>query len=302
MRALAEFVMRGRPQAMGAALVCSILPLLNWLGAAIVSLVILRKGAAEGFLVLLWAGLPLMVGLYLAGGVNPTPLIWLVSAALLAYVLRVTMSWELTVVSTVIIAGVGTVIFELTAVDLLAQFSAYYVDYAAQVTEGALQLTESEAKDTVMSFVAMGQAIALVVVLVLARWWQSMLFNPGGFRQEFHALRLSPSITTPLVIAMLSCVVFTDQLGRWLPLLSMPLLVSGIGFVHWFLDHRKMSVQWAVMFYLAIVMLLQLVYPILASLALIDSWLDLRSRLSPPGPPAPPQDGEHQLPERKEEE
>ncbi|MBD3648964.1 MAG: hypothetical protein HUJ31_16280, partial [Pseudomonadales bacterium] len=58
MRALAEFVMRGRPQAIGASVICAPLPLLHLLSTSIVSLVLLRKGPSEGLLVLGWTVLP----------------------------------------------------------------------------------------------------------------------------------------------------------------------------------------------------------------------------------------------------
>lgn len=58
MRALAEFIMRGRPQACLVALVGVIVPLI---GPASVGLVTLRKGSFEGALVALWATLPFFV-------------------------------------------------------------------------------------------------------------------------------------------------------------------------------------------------------------------------------------------------
>ena len=101
--------MRGRPQAVGAAVVTTALPLLNWLGTAIVSLVILRKGLSEGMLVLAFAILPLAVASYFVG--DPSAIIALVGTALMAYVLRVTVSWEATLASVVLIAGVGSLLF-----------------------------------------------------------------------------------------------------------------------------------------------------------------------------------------------
>ena len=61
MRGLAAFVMRGRLQASAVAALVSALPLLTWLGASIVALVVLRRGNKEGLLVFLWAFLPLVL-------------------------------------------------------------------------------------------------------------------------------------------------------------------------------------------------------------------------------------------------
>ena len=101
MKALAEFVMRGRVHAIGASMVCASLPILNWLSTSIVSLVVLHRGGVEGSLVLLCALLPMGVVIYLTGGA-PTPVIALLGTVGLAYVLRVTMSWEITLVLAVV--------------------------------------------------------------------------------------------------------------------------------------------------------------------------------------------------------
>ena len=59
--------MRGRVQASGAAAIASALPLVSWIGAAIVALIVLRQGLKEGALVSLWAALPLIVAFQVGG-------------------------------------------------------------------------------------------------------------------------------------------------------------------------------------------------------------------------------------------
>jgi hypothetical protein len=261
MRAIAEFVMRGRRHAVGVTLVSTSLPLLNWLGTAIVSLVILRKGPVEGLMVLMWALIPLGIALYLVG--DPSPVIAMLGTAILAYVLRVTMSWEATLAIAVLVSAGGSLVFELSATEVLAAI---------------VELTFEEAKSAIMGFFAMGQAYAMLAFLVLARWWQSQLYNPGGFGREFHQLRMSPLLSAVLVCMMLICFVFNEYLGRWIPLLTVPLIISALAFVHWLIGSRMLSGNWVLGFYLLLAVLFQVVYPLLASLALMDSWFDLRTR------------------------
>ena len=78
---------------------------------------------------------------------------------------------------------------------------------------------------------------------------------------------------------MLVCFVFKDQLGAWLPLLTVPLAVSGIAIVHWIVSYREMSVYWLTFAYLFLLFFLQLAYPMLAALALMDSYLNIRQRV-----------------------
>jgi len=103
-RALAEFIMRGRPQACLVALVGVIVPLI---GPASVGLVTLRKGSFEGALVALWATLPFFVS-YFAGQSSPflavMSIIALVNMLLVANVLRATASWSVALVADVVVA------------------------------------------------------------------------------------------------------------------------------------------------------------------------------------------------------
>ncbi|MCH8257219.1 MAG: hypothetical protein IIA75_04850 [Proteobacteria bacterium] len=272
--------MRGRPHAVGATLISTSLPLLNWLGSAIVGLVILRKGPVEGLMVLMWALMPLGITLYLIG--DPSSVIALLGTAILAYVLRVTVSWEITLAIAVLVSAFGSLVFELTATDVLAVIVEWYMEYMRQLA-GQLQqtgeLSVAEAKNSILGFFAIGQAYAMLAFLVLARWWQSELYNPGAFGKEFHQIRISPVLSTTLVVMMLFCFVFSEQLGRWIPLLTVPLIVSALAFVHWVMGTRKLSGNWVFGFYLLLLLLFQVVYPLLASLALVDSWFNLRTRI-----------------------
>jgi len=92
MRALAKFVMRGPLQAGGVAVATTAVPLLFWVGAAVVGLVILRLGVAQGLNVGLWALLPALGWSWF--GQDPTALAVLLQVMLIASVLRTTLSWE----------------------------------------------------------------------------------------------------------------------------------------------------------------------------------------------------------------
>ena len=58
MRGLAEFIMRGRWQALAVAVLGSGSLLFGWISAAAIALVTLRKGTASGGWLVLWAMLP----------------------------------------------------------------------------------------------------------------------------------------------------------------------------------------------------------------------------------------------------
>ncbi len=268
--------MRSRWHAVGTAIVAGVLPLLGWLSTVIVALVVLRLGAAAGTLILLWALLPVGASFYLLG--DPSPMIAMFGTFFMAMLLRQTFSWELVLVTAVLLSAVGALVFQTVAAGILENFANLYVEYLGQI-DAALAIDTAQAKTLLIGFFALGQAVAMVVMLIIARWCQSALYNPGGFRKEFHALRLSPMVSAGIVAAMLVCFVFDEQLGKWLPLLTVPLLFAAIGLVHWTISAKALSGGWIGGFYASLILLFQLVYPFLASVALMDSWFNIRNRI-----------------------
>jgi len=49
-------------------------------------------------------------------------------------------------------------------------------------------------RDTIVQFLTVLVVTAFFLCMVLSvflgRWWQAVLYNPGGFKTEFHAFRL----------------------------------------------------------------------------------------------------------------
>lgn len=275
--------MRGRTQAIGVSVFSAALPFLQWLSTSVVSLVVLRRGMAEGSYVLIWAALP-MLGVYFLVG-DLTPAILLFGTVAMAYTLRATASWEMTLLASLVLSGLGGLLFELTASSLVDQAVELYQEILQQAKN---QLTDPKQKEAfvlpsleatrslVLGFITMGYAISMLICLILARWWQSVLYNPGGFQQEFHQIKLSPMVAGGLALAVLACFSI-EAMNRWVQVLTVPLIVAGLGFVHWFIKEKQLSGSWLVSIYI-IVILLRL-FPVLVFLALIDSWFDLRKKI-----------------------
>jgi hypothetical protein len=277
-RGLAAFVMRGRPQASVVAALASALPLLSWLGASIVALVVLRRGNKEGLLVFLWALLPL--GLIYQTGGDSSGLIALLCAFFASVALRLSGSWVVTLYATVVSAGIGSLVFVLLSEPILTSFVDWYVDVMEGLTadSGAPIVTAASAQLQAVSYLAMGQGYMMVLVLMLARWWQSVLYNPGGFKQEVQQTRLTPKASLPLVLVIAGCLV-TDGFGTWVGVISIPFVVIGSGLVHWILGSQNRSSQWYGMYYVTLVMFFQLVSAVLVVLVIADGFIDLRQRI-----------------------
>src|SRR5690606_20953037 len=114
MRALADFIMRGRTQAILVVAGGALLPMLFWLSAAAGSLVLLRRGLSDALSILVWALLP-AIGWWWFG--EPRTLLVVLGALGLALVLRTSASWVKVLLASV---PVG-VVFGLVLGNLFAE-------------------------------------------------------------------------------------------------------------------------------------------------------------------------------------
>ncbi|TNE96843.1 MAG: hypothetical protein EP328_07380, partial [Gammaproteobacteria bacterium] len=143
---------------------------------------------------------------------------------------------------------------------------------------------EQVIRDTMNASMAGTYLATGIGMTMLARAWQAGLYNPGGFRKEFHALKLSPAVAVVCAVTMV--------IGPMLGLNSMllvwaagtPLFMASVALVHGIVGRRNMSGQWLVLFYIALVLLGPTLMILLVVLAFVDSWLDIRRRIKPAGP------------------
>lgn len=283
MRDFAEFVMQSRSRALGACAVFAILPFLHWVAVAVVALVLLRRGFAEGMLACLCAGIPLLAWYLLnplatqVGMSDPSTLMALVGTFCVAAVLRMTVSWELALGAAVIAGAAFGIGFQYLASVMLDEYVKLFMELLKKIKQ---EMTAEQVRYMVVGYFAAGESYGMLGSLVLARWWQAMLYNPGGFQTEFHGLRLPRAMSITLLVLMVAVYATQDAAYvRWIPVLTMPLAVCAIGLVHWTVKHRKLNVGWLISFYVLLVGMSQLVYPLVASVALLDSWVDIRRKI-----------------------
>ncbi|MAA64671.1 MAG: hypothetical protein CL581_07840 [Alteromonadaceae bacterium] len=286
MKALAQFAMRGPLQASVIAAVSTAVPLLSWVGAAVVGLVMLRLGVSQGLVVGLWALLPALGWSWF--GNDPTALFVLLQVIVMVAVLRATASWEKTLLTGSGLAIVASMLLPVLYPQLINQlvdtgisfYQRYNPDVAKQLGDQLDVLIRQ-----VMNASMVGTFLLIaVLVTLLARSWQAGLYNPGGFRAEFHALRLSWPVAVLCVVAMFMAPLLglNPVLVSWAA--GFPLLFAGLGLIHGIVGKRKMSVQWLFLFYIALVLLSPSLMLLLLLLAFVDSWLDFRGKIKPPGP------------------
>ena len=278
MRGLAEFVMKGRKQATMAVLLLGLIPLLNLLNPVIVGLVMLRKGAKEAGVILAWAVLP--VGAWAVAG-DSVPLIMLIGISGLALLLRETESWEFTLLVSILI-GLSVEFYLRLRPEVLnlifVQLEAYLNANSIQGVQPELQA--EDLRGIITSFIGSVYMFLAVLLLMLSRWMQAALYNPGGFKQEFHRLRIRQKYALLLMGLMLLVSFGIVIPSTWILYVILPLVFAGVALIHAVVAQKQLSSMWLVAFYALIV--LPIVVEMVVLLALIDSWYDFRSRLNKP--------------------
>jgi len=296
MKALAAFVMRGQTHAIaitaGFAILSLIFPLLGLLSAAAVGLVTLRLGPMTGLLVLI-AGSVLVTG---AAMITSMPLIVPTIASLMilllltwvaGVVLRMMRSMALAITSVTVIGGVFVVVFHMMVGDPAQWWQANFNEFFAQANESmvmdqqmVIQQNLATWASIMTGFVTMAFLLNVVFSLCIARSWQAMLYNPGGFREEFHGLRFSKQIAiVSLVIATVALLpdsAITGISKDMLMLIMMLYVLQGIAIVHAIVEMRKLHWAWLIGLYVLVFFMPQFV----AITGYIDTWLDFRKRVA----------------------
>ncbi|MFA5677603.1 MAG: hypothetical protein WC953_04235 [Pseudomonas sp.] len=293
MRGLAEYIMRGRREATLAVAIAAAIPLLFWFSAAAVALIVLRRGLSEALPILAWGLLPAVV--WAAVG-DLTPLLVIAGSAGLATVLRQHNDW----VRVILLAVPLGVVFALALLAALneplqALASSFREMLPDMLEQMGVQLDEANRAvllsrlDQLMIPVLGGvmgamHTLMALVSLMIGRYWQAGLFNPGGFRQEFHQLRLPPLAS----IGLLVVVVMAPQwpsLALLSPVASVPLLLAGLALLHGVVGAKNLGKGWLVGMYVLLVLFIRFAYPLVMFLAFVDSLFDFRSRMRRPMPP-----------------
>ncbi len=305
MRVLATYIMRGRRQAILVAAVSAILSLIlppfGYLSAAVVALVTLRRGAYEGLLIGLGAALPVAAFAiftpYGAAVVLPSMAVVWVLVGLLAWVLRRTVSLS-TTFGVALMLAVGGVLVVFGAVgDPIAAWKELLQQWVTAVENGqpAGQVDVDQVLGQIASYatgyLAAMVALGLLLSLLLARWWQAMLYNPGGFRQEYHALRLGRGAALASVVVFAVAILTEGELALLAAnitiVLVTVLMLYGLSLVHGIVALKEARGAWLIALYVAGLILLPQMALSLATAAIFDSWIDFRARLAKHGNDGP---------------
>jgi hypothetical protein len=308
MKLIAGYVMRGPSQATLVASVTALLsllvPPLGLLSAGAIGLVTLRNGVGYGALVSALSTLAIGALSWITLGsplaaVGVLLLVWLPMLGLGA-LLRHSRSLALTVQT----AGAMGVVMVLMTYAIVGDPATAWGKVLEPLVTGplreALSASAELTPDAQAQLIAqlagwMTGAFAAALVaqflmgLFVARWWQAVLYNPGGFGDEFRALRLGRgyALSTILLLALLPFFDGSSLAANLLLVLIVPLIVQGLAVVHGVRAIRNARPAWLYGFYALLVLLMPQSLLLVACVGLVDAWTDIRRRVAPSGPAGP---------------
>lgn len=297
MKALAEFVMRGRLQAAVVAVLGAGTGLLFWISAAAVALTTLRKGTQEGMLLLVIAAASATV-VAVGSSSPPLSLLTLLACYAGAVVLRSMVRWVPALLAVSMAGLVLAFVLQTGLADYLQQLLEHNRQLLSEMIESQntdVRLTpeqKAEQKQTlatvesvmatmtvtqIAGLLATASSLMAALSLLLGRYWQAALYNPGGFREEFHALRL-PWQAAALLVLLVILLVSSKEYVFWVGPLLVPMMITGVALVHNLVARLGQGRPLLIAFYLFFIMV-GAVKELVIVLAIVDSIIDFRSRL-----------------------
>jgi len=289
---LAEYIMRGRMQAIivasTLAIVSLVMPPVSIVSSASVALVTLRRGVTEGLIVLACSiTVAALLGFFLLGNYQFVLLygvvLW-VPVWLISFILREGRYLSLAVEIAVLLGVLGVVGFYLYDSDLASMWKAMLVQMVppnAPVED--VQHTLDTLSHYMTGIVAAASVFGLLFALFLGRWWQALLYNPGGFRQEFLSLKTHPRLAVGsivvVVIASLSSGVIAEVSWNVAILLFVLYIFTGTAVLHTVFASMKMGRFIVPMFYVTLFLIPHAMLPV-ALVGLSDTWMNLRNKIS----------------------
>ncbi len=294
MRILADFAMQGRWRAVIAAAGLGafgiFIPPIAILSAAVVALVALRLGIGQALFVAGFAAL--ILGALVFAMMGGSPLIgmmaglaqWLPVAAM-GEVLRQSVSWRVTLSMAALVAGALVLLVRLLVPDLEALWVVAGQEMLAPFVDGdGPGMEDVEAALTAIAPFLTGMLagiflLSMALSLLIARYWQALLYNPGAFGTEFRALQMGRNLAIAVVaLALLGQLADVPLALELAFILGVLFFLQGLAVMHALTHGQGMSSFWLVGMYVLLVLALPQMFLLITALGAIDGVARLRER------------------------
>lgn len=300
MQFFASFVLKGRTQAVVVTAVMAVLallvPPLSYLSGASVALVTLRHGPKAGLqlaMLAMVAASALMLVLRLPpqlGGV------FLLVLWLPVWALAMSLRRSASPARTILLASLFGLMLLLGLSLAIDDPTQWWLEVLRLLLEPMLQqVTEQELPQIEANMVelagqmngvmAVGMVASLLGCLLLGRWWQARLFNPGGFGDEFRRVRLGRAAATVAVLLAITHQLWLAGEGEtvallrdFLALAQLAFALQGAAIAHALVRLNSANKGWLIGLYVLLLIFFGPMVLLLAMAGVLDNWFDFRGR------------------------
>ena len=275
------------------ALLSLLFPPVSIVSSASVSLVTLRRGGNEGLYVLIFSCLSAgILSFFLFGNVQFALLyglvlwlpIWLISIAL-----REGRHLSVAIQIAVLFGMIGVLGFYLFVNDPAILWQSVLSVMVQPMLANNPDVPLEEVTQSIAVFshfmtgaIAAASVYGLLSGLFLARWWQAVLYNPGGFRAEYLSLQANPKVALAsfilVAIAGLSSGFVAELCWNVSILFVVLYAFIGMAVLHSVFLEVKTKRFAVPLLYISLV-LVPHVIAIVVMVGVLDTWLDLRSKI-----------------------
>lgn len=292
---MAAFIMSGPLQAigfaLGFALLAMFLPFLGLLSNAAIGLVTLRMGWQRGVMIASVVSFGLgLVALLLQGNVLGSLFSSLIQSLLivgLALYLARSASWGHLIQVIFGLAAALVVLFHISVTDPVTfwkntlQALVDWDQLQASLADVNLDDLLNQVAKHMTGLFAASMGLVITLSLMLARHWQAILYNPGGFKEEMYGLRLHKFAALGLS-AVIILALFNP--AAWLiDLILVGLgmfLFQGIALLHSVRAQLKVHRAWLLVLYLPLALLPVQIGLLVAVFGMVDTLADFRGYLA----------------------
>jgi hypothetical protein len=301
LRRFTDYILQNGLQAMLVAFVIAVIPLIGSISIVIAALVTLRKGPRDGALVVTAStlGSLLQCAIYPASSQSEMAvavILVLIASNVLTWIFAVTLRkynyWSLTleVAALIGIAAVIVVHFAYPGIQdwWQTQLSAYLSKATsamgsekpdAEIAATQLELV-SAMKHYATGLVTASVLFNALLQILVARWWQAVMFNPGALRKELQQIRLSYVTGMLFMTGLILWFCHVEISLDIMPVLIMVFFAAGLSLLHYLVASTDFGWMLLILIYMALVWLFPLSLIIVSLLALVDTTVNIRQRIN----------------------
>ena len=181
-----------------------------------------------------------------------------------------------------VLVGAFAALFVIGMHMTLGDVVAWWQDWLSEAIKGVKGATlggfEKEGTLRLMNgLVALMFGVLCMASTLISRWWQSLLYHPGGFAKEFRDLRL-PIVLLPVSVVVLVLAGMIDQifLADLFMVTIMVYFFQGLAVMHGVLAKHSASGWWIVPIYLGLILMPQYLLTGLALVGAVDTVIRFR--------------------------